>query len=351
MKVEQKEYLIIYHKEDNDGLFSAAIFYDYITRVLKLNLTDLCFIGADYNDMSKFASENDVEELHESFKHIILTDISFDGKYMKKLFKEFGNDFVWCDHHAPIIKTSRELKFDDAIGIRDTNRSAILCAYKYLYDQFDEEYNNKRVPELLRILSAWDSWSYEREGYDFEYVRRINKAVTYKYNLQLGKIKELISNLIQVYQTGEPSGVFSGLQRDKVLIDTLLDTGNIIADVEDQNMENIIKNDGDCSWQLVFHDEDKGRPLYHKACAIFMQGATSSTMFKCLKNTDIDHGIVFKHKNDGNWTVSLYNVREDEWVHCGEYLKEKYKGGGHKGAAGCTLSQNQFIKILKEKIL
>lgn len=349
--MEQKEYLIIYHKEDNDGLFSAAIFYDYITRVLNIKLEDLCFIGADYNDLAKFQNENTIEDLHKDFKHIIMTDISFnDPIYMKKIWKEFGHDFIWCDHHAPIIKSSFELKFDDVPGIRDTSRSAILCAYKYLYDPFDDDYNHKKVPELLRILSAWDSWSYEREGYDFEYVRRINKAVTYKYNLELGKIKTLISELIQSYQI-EPTGIFYGYNKDEQLINELLEIGTIIANVEDQNMKNIVKNDGDRDWKLWFEDEDRGRPLYKKACAIFMQGATSSTMFKCLKNTDIDQGIVFKHKSDGNWVVSLYNIREDNWVHCGEYLKKKYGGGGHKGAAGCTLTQEQFIEILKSKTL
>jgi oligoribonuclease NrnB/cAMP/cGMP phosphodiesterase (DHH superfamily) len=349
---KKNKYLIIYHREDNDGLFSAAIFYDYIVRVLKKDLTDLCFIGADYNDLAKFEKENPVDQLHENFKHIIMTDISFNNvNYMKSLWKEFGNDFTWCDHHAPIIKASFENHFDDVPGIRDTGRSAILCAYKYLYDQFDEEYNAKKVPELLRILSAWDSWSYEREGYNFEYVRRINKAVTYKYNLELGKIKTLVSDLVQVYQNNEPSGIFSAIFKDKNLIDNLLDTGNIICDVEDQNMENIVKNDGDKTWEVSVYDEDRGRPLFIKACAIFHQGATNSTMFKSLKKTnpDIEIGLVFKHAANGNWVLSMYNVNDDYWFHCGEFLKKKYNGGGHKGAAGCTLSEEQFINILKSK--
>ena len=348
---KQKDYLIIYHKEDNDGLFSAAIFYDYLTRVMEYKLEDLCFIGADYNYLSQFQKENPVKELHKDFKHIIMTDISFgDAKYMKALWNEFGHDFTWCDHHSPIIKSSFELRFDDVPGVRDTGRSAILCAYKYLYDQFDDEYNNKKIPELLRILSAWDSWSYEKEGYQFEYVRRINKAVTYKYELNLGKIRQLVHDLILTYQY-EPTGIFYGYDKDANLISDLYSVGSIIADVEDKNMEDIVKNVGDCDWKLWFKDEDRGRPLYKKACAIFMQGPTSSTMFKCLKKTDIEQGIVFKHNKNGNWTISLYNINDDNWVHCGEYLKEKYGGGGHKGAAGCQVTQDQFIEILKKKSL
>ena len=72
-------------------------------------------------------------------------------------------------------------------------------------------------------------------------------------------------------------------------------------------------------------------------------------MFKCLKGTDIRHGLVFKHHPNGNWVLSMYNINDDEEFHCGEFLKEKYNGGGHKGAAGCTLTQEQFIEILKNK--
>ena len=32
-----KKYLIIYHKEDNDGVFSGAIFYNYLITELKIN--------------------------------------------------------------------------------------------------------------------------------------------------------------------------------------------------------------------------------------------------------------------------------------------------------------------------
>jgi oligoribonuclease NrnB/cAMP/cGMP phosphodiesterase (DHH superfamily) len=343
---EQKKYLIIYHREDNDGVFSAAIFYEYLINELHYKLEDLCFIGADYNELTKFAKENTVKQLHEDFENIIMTDISFnDVSYMKALWKEFSHNFIWCDHHAPIINESIKNRFDDIPGIRDTSRSAILCVWKYLYDQFDEAYNAKKVPELLRILSAWDSWSYEREGYDFEFVRDVNKGVTIIYNLELGKIKNIIE-LLKIWFKDESNTI-----KDVNFIKEMEDYGHIINDYEDRIMENIIKNSGDCSWKVKFDDEDRGRPLYHSACAIFHQGATNSTMFKCLQRKGINHGLVFKHHPNGNWILSMYNINDSEWTHCGDFLKERYNGGGHRGAAGCTLTQEQFINILKTKQL
>lgn len=344
---EQKKYLVIYHKEDNDGVFSGALFYDYLINQIGYKLEDLCFLGADYNMLAQFAKDNTVEDLHQNFENIIITDVSFnDVSYMKKLWKEFGNNFTWCDHHAPIIKASFENHFDDIPGIRDTTRSAILNVWKYLYDQFDETYNAKKVPELLRILSAYDSWTYEREGYDFEYVRNINKAVTIKYNLELGKARSLVHELYKVYVENTPEQMSTSF-KDAPLIKELHETGKVLNEYDDIVMADIIKNCGDCSWKLITNGITK------PTCAIFHEGHSNSTMFKSLKinNPEIQNGLVFKHQANGNWVVSLYNVYDESDFHCGDFMKRTFKGGGHKGAAGCTLTEAQFIKVLKSKTI
>jgi len=340
----KKDYLIIYHNEDNDGVFSATIIYNYIINSLgyKYNSDTIELCGVDYVMLKEFINDknNEPEKLHERFKYIILTDISFEPTYMKALFDEYGNDFIWFDHHAPIIKESYKNNFNRIPGIRDTNRSAILCVYKFLYDPFDEAYDNKQVPELLRILSAWDSWSYEREGYQLDYVRNINKGATIKYDLSISNIKQLIHDLIEVYVNKEPSGKFSAIYKDGALIEDLYNYGQMLNYYDDKVMSNIVKTSGDKTWHV-----DNIR----NACAIFHQGASNSLMFKCLKYTEIEHGIIFKHNPNGMWTISLYNINDDCEFHCGEYLKNKYKGGGHKGAAGCQITEEQFIEILKNK--
>lgn len=335
-----KTYLIIYHKEDNDGIVSAALFYDYLTTKLNIDETDIQLLGTNYNEMEVFAKSYQPKDLHETYDHIVLTDISFNGKYMKSLFDEYQSDFIWCDHHAPIINESILLEFSRTNGIRNTTKSAILCAYEYLYDQFNERYNKKDIPEIFRILSAWDSCSYEREGYDFEYVKAINKAYTIKFNLQPDLIIQNVHNIIKHWEE-EHVNIFDN--------DEYFDYGNILNNYDDIVNENIINTFGDCSWKVKF--EDKGIPLYHKACAIFHEGASNSTMFKCLKDKGINHGLVFKHQSNGNWVMSMYNINEDECTDCGEFLKERYNGGGHKFAAGCTFTEKQFIKLLRSKIL
>ena len=69
-----KKYLIIYHKEDNDGVFSAAIFYNYLINELKINTSLIDLLPADYNYLNKVSQEYDVKKLHDEYKMIIMTD-------------------------------------------------------------------------------------------------------------------------------------------------------------------------------------------------------------------------------------------------------------------------------------
>jgi len=362
-----KKYLLIYHKEDNDGLFSAAIIYDYLLNKLKIDPGAIDRCPADYNLLEEFSKKCDMDYLTDNYDSIIMVDISFnDWTYMKKLYKTYGNDFIWCDHHAPIIQLSIQKNFDSIPGIRETNRSAILCVWKYLYDQFDEEFNkaiknkSSNIPKLFRILSAWDSFTFDTFKLDIDYCKNINVGVNNEYQLDFDKIYQLVNDLTYVYLNNQPKGIFSALHKDSVIIRDLEKNGKLINSYIDYSMTNIIENNGDCDWKIMTGEMFDGSPTWRTACAIFYQGATNSTMFKCLNKgnkDDIMNGIVFKHLNNGNWSISLYNIRKEEppvnagGFHCGDYLRKNYNGGGHSGAAGCTITQEQFIKILKKKQL
>jgi len=368
MSQNNKRYLLIYHKEDNDGLFSAAIIYDYLVNTLYVSEDNIYRCPADYNLLDEFSDKCSMEYLKDNYDSIIMTDISFSNwKYMKNLYKTYGTDFIWCDHHAPIIHLSHVNKFDGIPGIRETNRSAILCVWKYLYDQFDEEYNKaikgkpSQIPTLFRILSAWDSFTFNTwKNFTQDFTKNVNIGVNNKYQLNFEKIYEHVRCLVSTYLHNNPCGIFSALHKDKPLIKELEENGRIINSYQDYVMENIIENNGDCTWKIMTEPMFDGNPTWRTACAIFHQGATNSLMFKCLnkrEKNDIMNGIVFKHLNNGNWSISLYNIREQEpdisagGFHCGDYLRKHYNGGGHSGAAGCTVTEKEFIKILKNKQL
>ena len=315
----KEQYLIIYHKEDNDGLFSMTIIYNYRIIEKNMNKDNIKLFGADYNDLDKLSLDDDIIK---SSTHIYISDVSFDTvEKMIQLKEMFGENLVWIDHHKPMIDNSISKGFDDIKGIRDTKHSALYNAFKYLYPTHN-------IPELFKLLSAWDSWSYDAEGIDFDLCKYINIGVNNIYNLNPDYIINYVYLLIYIYNDyiNPPD------------IDELYEIGKFEAKILDRTYENNVKAYGDFSWTV------NGRT----ACAMFIQGPSNSQMFKVCKDK-VQNGIVFKRLPDSNWALSLYNTDNQHDFHCGEYLKKHFNGGGHEGAAGCQISEELFINILKQK--
>ena len=57
-----KRFLIVYHKEDNDGLFSMAIIYNYLTHELNVDRKNIDLFGADFNDMKRICSDTGADK-------------------------------------------------------------------------------------------------------------------------------------------------------------------------------------------------------------------------------------------------------------------------------------------------
>jgi len=341
--IGENKYLIIYHKEDNDGVFSAALMQDYIMARLGIDAGDIDLMPADYNDMETMARKCSPSELSSMYSNLIMVDISFNEKWMKSLYNEMGNKLVWCDHHSPIILASHMKKFDDILGVRETNRSAILCVWKYLYDQFDEQFKKRKCPLLLRALSAWDSFSYAREKMTLDYARHVNIGTDYKVKLDISNAIEVVHDIVSVYVDGKDGIAMDVKSKDKKLVRDLEKIGKMLCSYDDRKNADLVMRYGDCTWQVEALDGS-----LRSACALFLQGPSSSMMFKSLPSS-IENGIVFKRNIDSSWSFSLYNTSEQDKFHCGELLKARYGGGGHSGAAGCTIKEPTFLKILKTK--
>ena len=334
-----KKYLIIYHFEDNDGCCSAAIMKCYLVNELKINENKIVLFGANYailseiykNDFNFILNDKEVNML-EDFECIIMTDVSFnDFSAMKEIYEMYGSNFTWIDHHAPIINESMKDNYDIKInGVRDTSRSALLNAYKYCYDPLDIKYINGEAPYLLRVLSAWDSFTFENEGIDFEYARKVNMGFTKWYNLN-----------VDIWYNNIYNFIFGNAEFNKSYADEGYNIGEKEANVYDERNEKIIKNFGMPDFSV------DGR----SAILLFMSEGTSSLIFKSVKDK-YKNGICAKTSPSGNIVISLYNTdRNDHSFHCGTYLHDKYGGGGHEGAAGATLSIETFNKILSNKEL
>lgn len=336
------KHLIIYHFEDNDGVCSCALVKQAIKYRERYGDT-IDLLPSNYASLAKLVEDNDFDEYFGQYDYIYMTDISFnDWHCMKRLYDLMGDHLYWFDHHAPIINDSHEHGFDDIPGFRDTGRSAILCVYHHFWDQVDSKYKDGEIPTILRLLSAWDCWSWAKEGLSDNFIRSFNVGVNTKGEL---KVDYFMNNMRWLLMDGEHDDVYHyPLDSNKnvlTLIEQYCAVGREIIDRQDKANEGLISGYGEEGWYV---DGEKN------AVMVVTSGPSNSQMFKSVADR-FDHGIVIKHTKDGKWTVSLYNTREDVDFDCGKYLKQKYNGGGHKGAAGCTLDNTQFFKVIQDKVL
>lgn len=325
--MNNNKYLIIYHFEDNDGVCSAALIKYYLVNELHAQEENIELYPANYAKLSTEATFN--LERFEGYDNIIMTDISFNNfSDMKKMYEMYGKNFCWIDHHAPIINASMVEKYDHKInGVRLTTKSAILNAYQYCYDTFNEKYNDRTLPQILLYLSAWDSWTSAQEGIDFDSTRYVNTGFTSESKLSVDYYYESMHNIL----TGEIYNAAKIVEMEK--------RGKAICEEADRKNAELVSTAGIGGFTV-----DGNR----SCIVLFTSGATSSLVFKSVRGK-YQQAVCFKSSSTGNIIMSMYNVEDNHEFHCGNYLHEKYNGGGHEGAAGATLSMDIFMKILKTK--
>lgn len=337
--------LIIYHSEDNDGRVSGAL--------CKLKMEELypaseieCkgYTYAELSELIKRYNSGDdfVENLHKEFMKIIMTDISFNEVgIMKTLFSEFTDSFYWFDHHAPAVKSSFENNYNNIPGFRVQGTcSAIKCVWEYFFNGLYSDADNERIPKLLNTLSAYDSWHPEQHNTTFDFANWVNKGFNIRSGCDFEKtyniIKELLKNL------NESNLSVPTMYEQNLLMDCYT-SGKFLDEAEMIQNKDMISRWGDCSFIL---DNDESE----KCCVLFNQAPLNSKSFSSLKSSSIKHGVVIKKvPYSDNYTISLYNINNNDVFDCGAYLKKKYNGGGHKGAAGATLTKQKLNKILTSK--
>ena len=314
---------IIYHKEDNDGACSAGLLKTALEYTRKNENLNIEMWGVDYAMLTDFCERrtSEFDAMIEKYDEIYLTDMSFNSIWAMNALYKHAKKFVYFDHHTSIIEASKTNEFGKADGLRDISCSAILCVWKYYF-------GDKYIPRLLQELSDYDSWQWVNKDYKEDDIFALNIGFTIKGRLDPSYFSWLTAQII----SGN-SDIWAAEEADarKIGMESLIR--------QREHCKEMINEWGDLTWTVAGH----------KACALFSQEKFSSKSFISLADTDIQHGIVFRRKPTGDWVVSAYNVSDAVDFHLGLYLREKWNGGGHKGAAGCTLTQEQFIDILTNK--
>jgi len=271
----------VYYHNDADGRCSGAIAYHALSQDIIRDDLKADFIEVDFTDTI------DVESIPYNEKIYIL-DYSFKPDIMKKVMKK-TKDITWIDHH----KTSAEYEYKDWIySVVNLEKAACVLTWEHFYP-------DEAIPPAVELIQAWDIWNH---GFS-KYVEPFKEGLAL-YPHQPND--EIWKELFDINSTRWLDVIRKG-----------------VTCVRYRDMKNKEYVDS-FAFEVVFEG--------HKALACGHYAYGLKTFGKRAK--DYEMVIPFEYNGD-KWIIGLFTTRDD--IDCSE-LAKKFGGGGHKQAAGFTLS-------------
>lgn len=295
--------LVIFHRVDYDGLFGNAI----ATKALKLKGYDVTNLGYNYNDVLPDVDFN-------TYDKIVLTDISLKPEMMKTLADNYSDKVIWIDHHVTAINDSKTYGYDKLEGVRVDGTAACELTYKYFFAEAVNE-----VPYCIRLVAANDVWDHDTFSWDDE-VSPLQYGLGIDYKMNAKAVCDNLDDIIANVEAIKTLGI-------KVC----------------EYMNGLYKNWCD---RFAFEVTVAGK---YRGIAM-MSPQFGSKIFTPVYDKEYDvYVVVNKNANTDDFNISMYSDKPGIDFSCGEYMKANYNGGGHKGAAGGTITLGQFNKMITEK--
>lgn len=293
--------LIIYHRVDYDGIFSACI----VKKFIPDPNPDL--LGYNYGDPIS------LDRIME-YEKIYMVDVSFEPAIMCVLTKRIGLEFTWIDHHITAINNSVTYGYSEAAGIRGLETSAAEFTWKYLS-------GGEEVPDIVKYISTYDSWKTDRMCWDD--VMAVQYALRARYGIKYQSIQTVFEDLCSGRMMPE-----------------LLGAGRYICQYNKGRWESAVNS---FSFPVTINGRMKGICILgYDYCSTVFESVFDKYDLYCVVN----------RKSESTFSISMYGL--DSKIgdfNCGEYMKANYKGGGHKGAAGGILNFWQFKKLITLGVL
>lgn len=314
----------IYHGIDLDGWMSAAIVTHY-QEFLNGNRNN-----HGYNDSLNFIGFNYGNPIPDLSKYdkVIICDISFPRINMEKLQTKLQNNFIWIDHHISAIndiERINEISQFQFNGIRNTKFAACELTWQYFFP-------NEPMPEIVRLLGRYDCFGHkgtdeETKVLEFQYGARScisNYEDAYKYLCYSLKINDsngyyIVEGDIEDFILKQGQGIYQYLCTEAK--QAYANKFKINFAVPDSSPNGISHYKG------ILINKERFNPInfginYH------------------------DEGYDFAgcfHYDGKLWSFSIYN---DNGICDVSVICKMYNGGGHKGAAGFRLTNEQFKEVI-----
>lgn len=336
--------ICVYHNLDLDGWMSAAI----VKKYWLTNLAQEQHLGYQILSDSKISESNSdnpkniinfigynygqpIPDLTD-FDKVVMCDISFPKDIMDKLRAKLGPNFIWIDHHISAINDmqySDKRDFSYCAGLRDTKFAACELTWKYFFP-------NEEMSEIVRLLGLYDTFRHKNTDEE-------QKVLEFQYGA-----RERITDYKSAYDVlciTKDEKLYMGGQYFDNYINQIYDAGKAIYRYLCTDAKQSYKNGFEITFDFT--------TLLREQC-----GNYEGFKFICINKerfNPINFGIDY-HKEgydgamcfhiDNNKTVCISLYNDNGEVDCSAIAKS-FGGGGHKGAAGCRMTLEQFNNLIK----
>lgn len=295
---------VVYHRVDFDGIVSYAVCKT------ALEESGCAVTGVPYN----YGDDISAVGLHD-FDEVFIVDATLPPERMKLLRSE--TRLVWIDHHATSISDSMKNGYDSLPGIRAIGRGACELCWEYFHEDIP-------VPMLVRLISAYDVW--DKRRFDWE-----GLTLPFQYGM-----------------------------RNRYNLDAERFVADFCHDPENAALTDRIMSEG---LLLVGYIRSTGRrscgaygfevTLAGRVRALCMLTATfgSIPMEEAARELGCEVIVCANRRGPDQYQVSCYAFGGQAPIHLGNYLRERYGGGGHEGAAGAVVGKDVFDRLLTECVL
>lgn len=323
-----KNAAVFYHKADLDGVMSGVIAKYYLSP--RREVVDL--IPIDYGDDFIKALPKDEKEYDE----IYVIDVSD-----RKLFEKLGHKITWIDHHK-VIEDKEFPPVKDRhcmIGV-----AACRLALRYFTDinyHFDTpEYYKNRVnpnePWVVTLAGEYDIWdksSLLAERFNFGVI-----------DISFERVELLFKQTKAIYA---PTDKYKDSK-------FLKDNKNTSSPEKDFAWIEHLINKGEGALEYIRSTDKRVAGVPVTICFNNDNNGVS-TARGVSYNTHIKTSLIHDLKDDEQFTM-VWNYHGGDKVKVSFYsdkidvsnIANRFGGGGHKGAAGCSIDIPEFVKILSD---
>ncbi len=297
---------IVYHNENNDGMFSAAVAYHYYSELFKNNsnkFNKIQLVPEKPKNLVKFL--NPMEQARYKDKTILILDLDFSPEYIKEIQKICKALYIIDDHASKnVVQTNKIF-----VG---SNHAVCANVFKFFYPK-------EKIPKLIKIIDISDSKL--GLGKYTNYMNLLTVALGHKYTHNKRVMKDPKSLMKELWKLCELDNLSS-----------LVVMGHYMDEVEESLKEQIAINAKPMKFQG-----------YNVAALNYNSPALNKKVLRQIntnfekKGTPIDFAVLFGYEFSSNgYSVTMAdNHRPESTINLAELAKKLAKIGGHpKGGYG-----------------